>query len=254
MLSKSQISLIKSLHQKKFRKAEQRFVVEGEKLLEEFILSDFKLDQIYCVQERVSYIEELLSKVSKKIELHVIQPNLMQRITAMVTAPSCLAIVHLPSDEQAWDYENIISEEKAIFMLDDIKDPGNLGTIVRIADWFGFRHVVCSEECVDLFNPKTVQSSMGSITRVKIQYGSLEHILTNRGNIEAYAADLQGLNVMEKGPTLQGFIVMGSESHGVSEKLRALCNDCITIPRFGQAESLNVAVATAIIATELRRG
>lgn len=254
MLSKSQISLIKSLHQKKFRKLEQKFVVEGEKLLEEFILSDFHLDQIYCVQDCVSYLEELLSKVSKKIELHVIPANQMQRITAMVTAPSCLGIVHVPAQEASWDYHKIISEEKAIFMLDDIKDPGNMGTIIRIADWFGFRHVICSEECVDLFNPKTVQSSMGSITRVKVKYGNLEQELRGRGALEAYAADLEGLNIMEKGHSLQGFIIMGSESHGVSESVRSLCTDSITIPRFGQAESLNVAVATAIIATELRRG
>lgn len=252
MISKSQISFLKSLHQKKYRKEHRLFIVEGDKLCDEFILSEQKIKQIYLLDHKRVKYEDLLLKISKKIEIVVLKPDEMSKISNLSTASDVLLLVEMPDDinisEVRIDYKT-----ELILMLDGVKDPGNMGTIIRIADWYGIPYIICSEDCVELYNPKVVQSTMGSMLRTKLIYTDLTNYLTSIQKINVYGALLEGENIYTHKEKMRGVLLMGSESHGISEALKSQITHPITIPSWGNAESLNVAVATAILCSEAKR-
>ena len=253
MISKSQITFIKSLQHKKHRVAERQFVIEGEKLIHEFIHSKFNIRTIYTTDNHYLYYEQLCSKVSKKIEIVCTKYDVIERMSSLVNASESLAIVDMPDDGVKIDYNEWIERDSLVLLLDEIRDPGNMGSIIRIADWFGIHQIVCSEQCVDLYNPKVVQSTMGSITRTQVEYRNLSDLIQEYKGIPVYGALLDGINIYDNAEQMKGFVLMGSESHGISQDLRAMVSHPVMIPRYGEAESLNVSIATAVLCAEARR-
>ena len=240
MVSKNQIKLITSLQQKKYRKQEQLFFAEGVKVVQELLHSNFELQELFTTKQ------DFLS-VSKD-KLHAISEAELKKISALATPNSCLAVFKIPKAKE-------MKESGLILALDDVRDPGNLGTIIRLCDWFGIETLFCSEETVDIYNPKVVQATMGSISRVNVVYGDLENFLV-KTKLTVFGTFMDGKNIYQESLPNDGVIVMGNEANGISEAVEKLVTDRIAIPRFGDlqiTESLNVATATAIILSEFKR-
>jgi len=238
MLTKSQIKLITSLKQKKFRTQHQLFVVEGIKVVQEFLNSDYELDAIFAVDDRFSQYNQKFTKVDSKE---------LAKISGFSTPNKVLAIFKIPNPLSI-DWSGLV------VALDDINDPGNLGTIIRLCDWFGVENLVCSEATVDCYNPKVVQASMGSHTRVNITYVDLLNTLPAAPNCMGTFMD--GDSIYEQNLPETGVIILGNEANGISEDVEALIKSRLSIARFGtikQTESLNVANAAAIILSEFKR-
>lgn len=238
MLTKSQIKLITSLKQKKFRTQHQLFVVEGIKVVQEFLNSDYELDAIFAVDDRFSQYNQKFTKVDSKE---------LAKISGFSTPNKVLAIFKIPNPLSI-DWSGLV------VALDDINDPGNLGTIIRLCDWFGVENLVCSEATVDCYNPKVVQASMGSHTRVNITYVDLLNTLPAAPNCMGTFMD--GDSIYEQNLPETGVIILGNEANGISEDVEALIKSRLSIPRFGTiklTESLNVANAAAIILSEFKR-
>lgn len=238
MLSKNQIKLIKGLSLKKNRTQLKLFTVEGRKGIIEFLNSDFKCRSIYSTDP----------ELFKREQVSVISENDLRRISQLKTPNKALAIFEIPK-------ETSVDESGFIVALDDIKDPGNLGTIIRLCDWFGVTEIICSHQTVDCYNSKVVQASMGSLSRINIHYLNLEDYLKTYSN-PIYGTYLKGVSIYQSHFTMQGILLMGNESNGISQSLEALVTDKITIPQYGkviETESLNVATATAICLAEIKR-
>jgi len=237
-LSSNQIKLIRQLHLKKHRAIAKEFIVEGEKLVEELIASDWEVSAVYSTDDNYS---------SSGAQPIFISEKDMSRISMLKSPSNLLAI----AKQKEW---NKIDDPKKLLVLDGINDPGNLGTIIRTADWFGFEGIICSENTVELYNPKVLQSTMGSIFRMPIIYESLPKMLKNyhEKGVKSIVTHLDGDENM---PTaLDAYmLVMGSESHGVSAKVAAMATHKVKIPGFGNAESLNVGVATGIMCYALTK-
>ncbi len=240
------------MHQKKFRREYRQFIVEGEKLCDEFIHSNFNVRQIYLLDSKRVKYEVLLSKISKKIDIVEVRPDDLERMSTMSTAPDVLLLVEMPAESSVSEAEFNYSTDITL-VLDGLKDPGNMGTIIRIADWYGIKNIVCSADCVELYNPKVVQSTMGSILRLSVFYTDLENYFADLKEVNIYGALLEGQNIYRLDGKINGLLMMGSESHGISESLKKYITHPITIPSWGGAESLNVAVATGILCSEARR-
>lgn len=239
-LSKNQLKLITSLNQKKYRTAHQLFVAEGTKIVAEFLNSNFELEQLFCV-DYASY--KNLEKVTEISETE------LKKISTLVTPNNVLALFKIPSTTTTSIKSGLI------VALDEINDPGNLGAIIRLCDWFGVDQLVCSTNTVDCFNQKVVQSAMGSLARVSIIYADLEDYL-QQSNLPKYAAVMNGENVFKSKLPENSLLVMGNEANGIRESILKLITKTISIPRFGalkQTESLNVATATAILLSEFKR-
>ncbi len=245
MISKSQISFIKSLHQKKIRKEHGLFIVEGLKSLSEFIHSDYVIDSIFHIEN----VMPKLGKLSQNIKLYEISQTELSKISTLSTPQALLAIIKIPESE-----ELTTKSLKSSFSLalDNIQDPGNLGTIIRTADWFGLKYLICSTDTVDVYNPKVVQASMGSLARVKVIYTDLEDFLKNT-ELPIFGALLDGRSVYKTDFGNEGILLLGNEGNGISNDLLKLITFPVTIPRFGRAESLNVAISASIFCSELRR-
>lgn len=238
MLSKSQIKLIRSLKQKKYRVQHGFFVVEGIKTITELLDSTLELHSLY-------YTEPFNSNCNKDV---LISSADLKRISFLKTPNKALAIFKIPKQKQ-------IIKSGLIVALDNLRDPGNLGTIIRLCDWFGVTELICSNETVDCFNPKVIQATMGSITRVNINYVNLETFLKN-SKLPVLGAFMEGENIYNRKMPEQGILVMGNEANGISKTIEALITEKISIPRFGAlqaTESLNVATATAILLSEFKR-
>ena len=243
MLVKQKIKYIQTLGQKKFREKEGLFIAEGPKLVKELLEADaIAVKEVYALNEWV-YNNPLLPA---NIILTEISEQELEKISQLTTPNQVVAIV------QQFDTGNIITAKDQITLaLDTVQDPGNLGTIVRIADWFGIKQIVCSLDSADMYNTKVVQSTMGSIARVKIIYTDLNEWLGTQENIPIYAASLQGENIASIKKINEGIIIIGNESRGISEEIMKLATIRITIPAKGKAESLNAAVATGIILSHI---
>ncbi|WP_394759032.1 TrmH family RNA methyltransferase [Flavobacterium sp.] len=240
MVSKNQIKLITSLVQKKYRKQHELFFAEGTKVIEELLHSNFQLEHLY-------HTKPMFYEVSE-IQKTLISDSDLKKISALTTANDCLAVFKIPQEKK-------IESNGLIIALDDIRDPGNLGTIIRLCDWFGISQIVCSEQTVDIYNPKVVQATMGSIARVTISYLDLESYL-NDVKTEIFGTFMDGENIYKKHLPQEGIIVLGNEANGISKSIEEKITQKITIPRFGNlqlTESLNVATATAIVLSEFRR-
>ncbi len=240
------------MHQKKFRREYRQFIVEGEKLCDEFINSNFNVRQIYLLDSKRVKYEDLLSKISKKIEIVEGKFDDLERMSTMSTAPDVLMLVEMPEEPTISEINKELRSNLNL-VLDGVKDPGNMGTIIRIADWYGIKNIICSEDCVELYNPKVVQSTMGSILRTTVVYTNLEDYLAELKGLNIYGALLEGENIYKLEGKMHGLLMMGSESHGISDSLTKYITNPITIPSWGGAESLNVAVATGILCSEARR-
>ncbi len=240
MITKNQIKLIISLQQKKFRIEHRLFVAEGEKVIRELLNSKFELEHLY---ETDSIFDDLTITNHTKIN----QSDL-NKISSLATANNCLALFKIPKNE-------LSNNDGLIVVLDDIRDPGNLGTIIRLCDWFGVSELVCSLETVDVYNSKVVQATMGSLTRVAINYCDLHKFLSNT-DLPIFGTFMDGNSIYKTNLPKKGIVVMGNEANGISEKLEKLIKNRLSIPRFGsiqKTESLNVATATAIVLSEFMR-
>ena len=240
MVSKNQIKLITSLQQKKYRKQEQLFFAEGVKVVQELLQSNFELLDLFTTKQ------DFLTVPKNKV--HAISEAELKKISALTTPNSCLAVFKIPKAKEMVDKGLIVA-------LDDVRDPGNLGTIIRLCDWFGIETLFCSEESVDIYNPKVVQATMGSISRVNVVYGNLEAFLSQT-KLPVFGTFMDGKNIYQEKLPKEGIIVMGNEANGISSSVEKLVSDRIAIPRFGNlqvTESLNVATATAIILSEFKR-
>ena len=246
MLSKSQVSFLKSLQQKKFRRVHQSFLAEGTKTVYEFIQSDYKIDTLYYTTPLPANLLNLSSKKTNFIE---ISANDMAKVSSLTTPPDCLAVIKIPAtvDLLTNNLQNCFT-----LVIDGVQDPGNLGTIIRTADWFGFKNIICSADTVDAYNPKVVQATMGSLARINIHYAPLEELLPSL-SLPVFGALLNGSNIYETNFGNQGLIVLGNEGNGIRPQIQQLVQQAVTIPLFGKAESLNVAVAAAVFCSEIAR-
>jgi TrmH family RNA methyltransferase len=238
MLTKNQIKLIHSLSQKKFRVQHQMFVVEGVKVVQEFLNSNYKLVEVFSTDISYSKFSSNFTEVSSKE---------LSKISSFSSPNKVLATFKIPPSSP-------VNWSGLVLALDAINDPGNLGTIIRLCDWFGISDLVCSETTVDCYNSKVVQSSMGSHTRVNITYANLETVLPQ--SKVCYGTFMDGVSIYDQKLANKGVIVLGNEANGVSKEIEALMDSRISIPRFGglkQTESLNVANAAAIILSEFKR-
>ena len=240
MVSKNQIKLITSLQQKKYRSINQLFFAEGIKVIQELVESNFELVHLYTTQNDFEEVSN-----DKKT---IISENDLKKISALATPNTCLAIFKIPTEKKT-------NESALILALDSIRDPGNLGTILRLCDWFGIEQLICSKETVDIYNPKVVQATMGSIARVNVNYVDLESFI-DKTKLAVFGTFMDGNNIYKTDLPQEGIIVMGNEANGISPELERLIKNRLTIPRFGtlqKTESLNVATATGIILSEFRR-
>ncbi|MBY0244955.1 MAG: RNA methyltransferase [Sphingobacteriaceae bacterium] len=245
MLSKSQISFVKSLHQKKYRLENGLFIIEGIKSINEFILSKYKIHSIYATPEQLPF---LISKPAN-IKLFEVNHIELEKISVLQNPQGILALVYIPQND---DFSSDCLLNNFSLVLDGVQDPGNLGTIIRTADWFGLKNVICSPHTVEVYNPKTVQATMGSLCRVNVFYTDLEKLLTSV-KVPVFGALLDGQDIYTVDFKNQGIILLGNEGNGISEGLKNKISTAVTIPKFGQAESLNVAVSAAIFCSELVR-
>lgn len=242
MLSKTRLKYIQTLSQKKFRDSEGLFLAEGPKIVEE-LLREKKgnIREVLATEEWI----ETHGYLAKHLTLTSISEVELERISQLSTPNQVMAIL------EQFPFNAILATKNQFTLaLDDIRDPGNLGTIIRLADWYGIDKIVCSLHTADLYNPKVVQATMGSIARVNFYYTELDSWLAEQ-EVSSYAAVLEGRSIHEMPSFNEGIIVIGNESLGIHEYILKQVNEKITIPRIGKAESLNAAVATGIILSHL---
>lgn len=256
MLSKNKIKFINSLKKKKNRIKKRFFIAEGEKIIFELFNSTYEILELFATDSFASILS--LQQKSKIGNLYTITEEELQKISDLKNPNQALAIVKIP--EYAFEPEEI--KNSISLVLDKVNDPGNLGTIIRTADWFGINHIFCSEDSVDLYNPKVIQATMGSFIRIKLFYKNLETFLplySDLTDFVIYGSFLEGENIYSASLQNKGFIIMGSESHGISGKLEKLIHKKLYIPGFSSghkqqhSESLNISVATGIVCSEFRR-
>jgi TrmH family RNA methyltransferase len=254
MISKKQLQYIRSLRLKKFREAGRQYVAEGTKLVLEMVTGPFRVAGIYATAD---WLKTYRDKIPHGITAEEVSEPDMARISSLSTPSPVLAVIDMPQTT----LKDLPVKEGITLVLDDIQDPGNLGTIIRIADWFGIGRIICSPGTVELYNPKVIQSTMGSIKRVQVIYADLGPFLEGRaGNTKIYGTFLEGENIYSAQLPKSAIIVIGNEANGISPKVGKWVSDKITIPVFrysedehGHAESLNAAVATAVVCSEFRR-
>lgn len=239
MVSKNQMKLVKSLQQKKYRNQRGLFVVEGFKGVQELLDSEFEVYGLFTTD--VSAFNGIDAPIESVTEAE------LRKMSGLTTPNAVIGVFEMAKagniDFSDW-----------ILAADDVRDPGNLGTIIRLCDWFGIKHLVCSVNTVDCYNPKTMQATMGSIARVEVGYTDLADFL-KKTDLPIFGAFMQGQTVYKTKIPEKGILVMGNEANGISKDVQALVSEKISIPQFGKetAESLNVATATAILLSEIRR-
>ena len=240
MLSRRLHKHIKSLQIKKYRLEHQAFLVEGKKNVAEIFNSSIKIESIFCTQ---SFFDEYKAQITNSVELELCSEQELQDAGSLESNNAAIAICKLP--ERVVFDENKVKNE-LILVLDFIQDPGNLGTIIRTADWYGINHIICTSNTTDCFSPKVIASTMGSFARVNVYYQDIKEVLANT-KLPIYGAILGGENVHNSKLQKPSFLVIGNESKGISSEVLSLISKPITIPGSGRAESLNAGIATAIL-------
>jgi len=255
MLSKNLIKHITSLHQGKYQEIHHEFIAEGPKIVGELLHSRFKIKQLCATGPWLDENRSLTAGTTAEI-FRVSYPEL-SRISALTSPNQVLAVFEITQPAEKCS----IAEDELVLALEDIRDPGNLGTIVRIADWFGITKIICSLTSVDIYNPKSVQATMGSLARVEIIYGDIAAFIhTIPATLDVFAAALEGENIYTAELPKGGMIIIGNESHGISPEVLKLAGRRLFIPPFQKqqsadlhAESLNASVAAAILCYEFRK-
>ncbi len=240
MVSKNQIKLITSLRLKKYREKHKIFLAEGTKVIDELYRAGLKFYELFSTENLPNIPVHLITRITE---------TELQKISSLKTPNTAVAVVHIPEEKE------LITSGWTI-VLDDVRDPGNLGTIIRLCDWFGIENLVCSPTTVDSYNAKVVQATMGSLARVNIYYRDVEEFLNKNENIQVYGACMDGNNAYKTNFPDAGILIMGNEANGISPAIEKYISHKITIPQFGnlqETESLNVATATAILLSELHR-
>lgn len=240
MITKNQVKYIQSLGQKKCRDADRVFIAEGPKIVNELLMAE------NCDVIQIYALKDWINNTKTNADTTEVSADELEKISQLSTPNQVLAIAKMIR----WEGTPVIKGTISL-ALDTIQDPGNMGTILRLADWFGIKNISCSVDCADVYNPKVVQATMGSITRVRVEYIDLPSFFKNNNAIRIYATVLGGRDITTMDKITEGVIVVGNESRGVSEAIRKLANVQITIPGKGKAESLNAAVATGIILSHL---
>lgn len=242
MLSKAKIKYLQSLQQKKQRIKENVFLVEGEKIVDEVLRQQlFKVHSIYATEEWINKNAAILTPY--ETSLTITSPNGLKKISSLKTPNSVLAVLEMPN------YTPLVDKIQTSLnlVLQNIQDPGNMGTIIRIADWFGIPHIFCSKGCVDIYNSKVVQASMGGFLRVQVHYLDLENLFQEHPTLPVYGAVLGGENAFKQPLNKPSFLLIGNEGKGLSDSIQNQITHKITIPKMGGAESLNAGVATGIL-------
>lgn len=249
MLSKNQLKLLRSLQRKKDRQQQQLFLVEGGKPVTELLASDWSMHSLFVSEDYAASQADLLAQT--QVPAVVCSAEALTAAGSLTSNREAIAVAHMPDEQSAPRPQ----AGEWMLALDRINDPGNLGTLIRIADWYGIDHVLCSPDTVELYNPKVLSASMGSFLRVQLHYQPLDSWLASLPTeVAVLGAYLDGESVHQLSDVAQGgVLLMGSEAHGIAPELAARVTRKVTIPAFGAAESLNVAMATAIICDNLRR-
>ena len=247
LLSKNKIKYIRSLELKKIRKEERVFLAEGPKLVGD-LLGHFPCRLLAATPD---WLRDHPSIVANELFEATVEE--LARASSLKTPQQVLAVFEQPTHH--FDLDTV--RQSLCLALDDLQDPGNLGTIIRLADWFGIEHIFCSENTVDVYNPKTIQATMGGIARVKVHYTPLPDLIRSLGDVPVYGTFLDGKNMYEQPLSTHGLIVMGNEGNGIGEEVESLINRKLYIPNYPlereTSESLNVAIATAVVCAEFRR-
>lgn len=245
MLTKNKIKYVKSLQIKKYRKKEQSFIAEGAKTVLELLQSHYQVTTLICTEVFLQEHKNIIN--NHKYEIIVASEKELSEIGTFTTNNAAIAVAKIQENQLIK-----VEKEELALALDDVRDPGNLGTIIRIADWYNIKKIICSETTAELYNPKVINSSMGSFTRVNLYYVDLQNYLKDIGTA-VYGAYLEGENVHTLSDKNNGIILMGNEAKGISPSLETFVTQKIHIPKYGHAESLNVAIATAVICDNFRR-
>mgnify|MGYP003439973411 FL=1 len=247
MISKATIKRIHALEMRKYRKNERLFVAEGPKLVNELYMS-MKPVYVAALPEWIASNANLLNNTT----YDTLTPDELQKASLLMHPQQVIALFQIPENELNLD----LLKDELILMLDGVQDPGNLGTIARVADWFGIRHIICSHDTADIYNPKAVQATMGALARVKFYYTELAMVLSQYSG-PIYGTFLDGNNIYKEELSRNGIIVMGNEGNGISQLTREMINRRLLIRNYPEGtlttESLNVAIATSIVCAEFRR-
>lgn len=245
MISKQKQKFIKSLQLKKYRKQSQNFLIEGEKSVVELLHSQFKINTIIATKPFIEGHQDIFS--GKTSEIIEVSDKLLNQLSSLTTNTEALAVADIPEDIP-------FSSDSQFYIpvYENLQDPGNLGTIIRICDWYGLEKIILSEDSVDCFNPKVIQASMGSFTRVKAYYINIHEYIQEQNN-PVIGTTLSGEDLYEFNWPEKGLILFGNESKGISSKLEKKLDRKVTIPKVGNAESLNVGTASAVIIDNIIR-
>jgi len=253
MISKSKIRFIRSLQNKKVRDEERLFVIEGDKLVREFLAARFPVRMLIAKPE---FLSSLLPEMIQNInEIEAVSYEELKQISTLKTPHNALAIVQMPESEM------IVSEiiKQFCVALDFVQDPGNMGTIIRAAGWFGIKNIVCSVDCVDVYNSKVIQASMGALLHVNVFYTDLKTLFTNaiKNSVPVYGTMLDGKSIYDHKLDNKGIILLGNESKGISDELIPFITEKIRIPKYSNAkegiDSLNVGMAASVVFSEFLR-
>ena len=253
MISNNRLKYIRSLQDKKVRDEEQLYVIEGDKLIKDYLSSGTRLRLLAALPGFIALLQP-----HEKAAIDEIEPASfkdLERMSSLKTPHNAIAVVSIP--EQVYDPVKI--EDNMIIALESIHDPGNLGTILRAAAWFGFSYIVCSPDCAELYNPKVIQASMGALLNVTVQYHDLKKLLTEAGKngLPVYGTCLEGESVYASKPGNRGIIIFGNEARGISDDIQPFITTRLLIPKFSSSihgvESLNVGMAASVIFSEFAR-
>ena len=249
MISQAELKRVRALHQKKYRAETKRFLVQGRKVVAELLASSLRTEALFASEAAAAWIRAAAE--ARGVPVHVLPEHELRRVGTFEAGNELVAVAVEP---EAVAFR-VPAAGELLLALDDVRDPRNMGGLLRIADWFGISRVMCSPDCMEIYNPKVVQSSMGSIFRVQVRYAPLAEDLRQcvAAGVPVFLADLDGAPVYQAKLSYPAVLVLGSESHGLSEALREMDASVISIPRLGRAESLNVAMAAAALCSEFAR-